>query len=86
MSESDGNSEMVTVRFALKLGTEDPAYVDVTFKDERQARKAIGDVLAANGPLVQIKHFEEVPVLLRSADVSAAYPIDIEDDEEDEDD
>lgn len=84
MSDSDGAS--VTVRFALKLGTEDPTFVDVTFKDERQARKAVNDVLAANGPLVQLKHISDVPVLLRSADVSAAFPIDASESDEDEDD
>lgn len=73
---SDSDSPTVTVRFALKLGTEDPTFVDVTFSGDRQARKAIGDVLAANGPLVQVKHISDVPVLLRSADVSAAFPID----------
>lgn len=67
--------EQVTIRFVLNLHAEEVATVDVLFNDERQARKALNDVLAANGPLVAIKHAGKVPVLIRSADVSAAYTL-----------
>lgn len=68
----------ITIRFTLNLPTEDPAYVDVVFADARQARRALNTVLTANGPLVSLKNATDVPVLIRSADVSAAFPIDYE--------
>lgn len=83
----------ITIRFTLNLPTEDMAYVDVVFEDARQARRAINAVLTANGPLVSLKNATDVPVLIRSADVSAAFPVDYdghsdedEDDQESEDD
>lgn len=70
------DSTIVTIRFALKLPTEDPAFVDVEFSDARQARRAINQILSANGPLVALKNLHDIPVLIRSADVSAAFPVD----------
>ncbi len=79
--------ETVTIRFVLNLPTEDLATLDVAFADARQARRAINAVLGANGPLVSVKNATNIPVLIRSADVSAAFPVDYEsqDDDEDED-
>lgn len=84
-------NSMITIRFALKLPTEEPAFVDVDFVDSRQARRAINAVLSANGPLVSLKNATNIPVLIRSADVSAAFPVDYdgqngEDDDEEDDD
>ena len=70
------DSNIVTIRFALNLPTEEPAFVDIDFSDARQARRAINNILTANGPLVAIKNLHDIPVLIRSADVSAAFPID----------
>lgn len=80
----------VTIRFILNLPTEDLATLDIDFADARQARRAINAVLGANGPLVAVKNATNIPVLIRSADVTAAFPMNYEsidgDDDEEADD
>lgn len=82
----------VLIRFILNLPTEDLSYIDVMFDDDRQARRALRDIISANGTLVSIKGSAETPILIRSEDVAAAYPLtegngdeDAEDDEDEED-
>lgn len=81
--------EVFVVRFLLDSHAEELAYVDVEFGEERQAKKAMNMVVAANGALVSIDNGSGVPILLRSSNVVAAYVIDendaYDDDEEDED-
>lgn len=72
------DGKTVTICFVLNLPTEELAKVEVEFSDARQARRAINAVLGANGPLVAVKNAKDIPVLIRSADVSAAYPLDYE--------
>lgn len=79
--------EVFVVRFLLDSHAEELAYVDVEFGEERQAKKAMSAVVAANGALVSIDNGSGVPILLRSSNVVAAYVIDENDaydDEEDE--
>jgi len=75
----------VMIRFILNLPTEDLATLDVEFADARQARRAINAVLGANGPLVSVKNATSIPVLIRSADVTAAFALDYEDMGEEDD-
>ncbi len=81
------DTSTVKICFVLNLPTEELAEVEVEFSDARQARRAINAVLSANGPLVAVKNAKDIPVLIRSADVSAAYPVNYENQgDEDEDD
>lgn len=81
--------EPIVIRFLLALPTEDPAFVDIEFSDERQAKNAMTAVLRGQGKLVEIKNASSVPVLIRSDQVAAAFPAEFDNldasDEEDED-
>lgn len=82
---SDKKQSPLIIRFLLDLQAEEASYVDLEFDSMKQAKRAISDVLAANGALVMLTTMHEVPVLLRSAHVSAAFPIEYdEEDGEDE--
>lgn len=83
---SDKKTSTIVIRFLLDLRAEEASYVDLEFDGMKQAKRAIADVLAANGALVMVTTLHEIPVLLRSADVSAAFPIEYDADAEDEDD
>jgi len=77
--------EILVIRFLLDSQAEDMAYVDIEFNDERQAKKAMNAVISANGALVSIDNGAGVPVLLRSSHVIAAYAIDDDEFEDEED-
>lgn len=66
----------VVIRFLLNLPTEDPTYLDLPFESLKQAKRAINDVFSANGALIMLTTRHEVPVMLRTSDVTAAYPLD----------
>lgn len=66
----------VVIRFLLNLPTEDPTYLDLPFESLKQGKRAINDVFSANGALIMLTTRHEVPVLLRTSDVTAAYPLD----------
>ena len=83
---SDLPEEVFVVRFLLDSHAEELAYVDVEFGEERQAKKAMNAIVAANGALVSIDNGSGVPILLRSSNVVAAYVIDENDGLDDEDD
>lgn len=72
----------VIIRFLLDIQTEEAAFVDVEFSDEKQAKQAIKSVLSANGALISVTNAADMPVLLRTEHVSAAFPVEYEDDEE----
>jgi hypothetical protein len=74
----------VIIRFVLDLQAEEMAFVDVEFGDEKQAKQAIKSVLSANGALISVTNAADMPVLLRTQHVSAAFPVEYE--EEDDDD
>lgn len=78
-------SEFVSVRFVLNVPTEDPAYVDVDFADEKQALTALTSVTSADSGLVAIDNAYNVPVILRRELIAAAFPVEFEDDEEEDD-
>lgn len=72
------------IRFLLDLQAEEAAYVDLEFESMKQAKKAVNEVFNANGALVMVTTQHEVPVLLRSAQVSAAFPIEYDGDDDDD--
>jgi hypothetical protein len=63
----------VVIRFLLNLSTEDPTYLDLPFDSLKQAKRALNDVFSANGALIMLTTRHEVPVLLRTSEVTAAY-------------
>lgn len=67
--------EQTTIRFLLNMPTEDPTYIDVVFTNREQAHLAIEQVLHAHGQMVALEHAEKPRVLLRSAQVIAAFPL-----------
>lgn len=79
---SDKPHKPIVVRFVLDLQAEDASYVDIEFANVKQAKRAITDVLSANGALVEITAKDEIPLLLRSSDVSAAFPIEYDSEED----
>lgn len=81
---SDKTHKPIVIRFVLDLQAEEASYVDIEFANIKQAKRAISDVLGANGALVEITGKEEVPFLLRSSDVSAAFPMKQDEEGEDE--
>lgn len=74
MTEKKPNG--VVIRFLLNLPTEDPTYLDLPFDSLKQAKRAINDVFSANGALVMLMTQHQVPVLLRTSEVTAAHPLD----------
>lgn len=82
---SDKRNAGVVIRFLMDLKAEEASYVDLEFDNLKQAKRAIADVLAANGALVMVTTLHEIPVLLRSADVSAAFPIEYDENADDDD-
>jgi hypothetical protein len=77
----------VVIRFLLDLQAEEASYVDLEFTNLKQAKRAITDVFSGNGALVMLTTMHEIPVLIRTAHVSAAFPIEYDGDgEEDEED
>ncbi len=70
---SSEKNKPITIRFLLDLQAEEVVHVDVTFPNLKQAKRALQDVAAANGALVALTAGEELPVLIRTADISAAY-------------
>jgi hypothetical protein len=80
----DKKAEATVIRFLLDLQAEETAYVDLEFDSMKQAKKAINEVFAGNGALVMLTTKQEIPVLIRSGQVSAAFPIEYDEDEEDD--
>jgi hypothetical protein len=78
-------AEAVIVRFVLTLPTEEPAFVDIPFADERQAKSAMTTVMRSQGQLVELKNASNVPVLIRSDQVAAAFLAEFDDDDDDND-
>lgn len=72
---SEKTQKPVVIRFVMDLQAEELSYVDVEFANTKQAKRAVQDVLTANGALVMIMAKDEIPFLIRTADVSAAFPI-----------
>lgn len=70
---SNEKNKPITIRFLLDLQAEEAVHVDVTFPNLKQAKRALQDVAAANGALVALTVGEDLPVLIRTADISAAY-------------
>ena len=80
-------AEPVVIRFLLAVPTEDPAFVDIPFSDERQAKSAMTAIMRSQGQLVELKNASNVPVLIRTDQVAAAFLAEFdEEDEEDEED
>ncbi len=79
-------AEAVIVRFVLTLPTEEPAFVDIPFADERQAKSAMTTVMRSQGQLVELKNASNVPVLIRSDQVAAAFLAEFDDDDDDNED
>lgn len=76
----------IVVRFLLNVSTEEPAFVDVEFGDDKQVKRALNTLLSANGALVTLTNADNMPILIRAEHVAAAFPIEYDDeDSEDED-
>ena len=71
---SNEKNKPVTIRFVLDLQAEEVVHVDVAFPNQKQAKRALQDVVSANGALIALAVGDESPVLIRTADISAAYP------------
>ncbi|QPC83511.1 hypothetical protein G4Y79_03765 [Phototrophicus methaneseepsis] len=74
----------IYVRFLLDVPTEEPAYVDMTFSSEQQAQDALSALTASEGQLVSIANATHIPVLIRADRVVTAFPIEYDDDEDDD--
>lgn len=72
---TDKKPSGVTIRFLLQLPTEDPTYLDLPFDSLKQAKRALNDVLSANGALIMLSTSHDTPVLLRTSEVVAAYTL-----------
>lgn len=76
---SNEKNKPITIRFVLDLQAEEVVHVDVAFPNVKQAKRALQDVVSANGALIALTVGEEPAVLIRTADISAAYPLNNED-------
>jgi hypothetical protein len=79
--ETKKAAPIIVIRFVLNLPTEETTYVDVEFTDEKQAKKAANLVMNANGALIALNSVSDIPVLLRTEYVAAAFPVEYEEDE-----
>lgn len=78
------DKKTVIVRFLLDLQAEEASFVDVEFNDDKQAKRAISAVLGANGALISLTNASDMPVLLRTQYVAAAFPVEYENENDDD--
>ncbi len=74
----------IVIRFLLNVSTEEPAFVDVEFGDDKQVKRALNTVLSANGALVTLNNVDNMPILIRTEHVAAAFPIEYDDESEED--
>jgi hypothetical protein len=83
MSEK-ASATPIVIRLLLDLQAEETSYVDLEFSSLKNAKRAINEIFSGNGAMVMIQSAHDVPVLVRTSQVSAAFPIEYDGDEEDE--
>ena len=77
------SNQNVVLRLLLNVPTEEPAYVDVEFDSPEQVMAAMDALLAGSG-LIGLRGAGETPILVRVEHLVAAFPVEYDSDELDD--